>query len=93
MALTAKAALFRVFAVAFCMTFCPPRAWACVFRLKPPFLALRQDVLDLLRSGSQSVVRHELHAAVHTEPHVTPAAYPLAVQFNQADDMQHDIPL
>lgn len=23
---------------------------------------------------------------------MTPAAYPLAVQFNQADDMQHDIP-
>ena len=38
------------------------------------------------------VVCHALHVAVHTEPHVTPAAYPLAVQFNQADDMQHDIP-
>lgn len=34
-----------------------------------------------------------LHVAVHTDPHVTPAAYPLAVQFNQADDMQHAIPL
>lgn len=41
----------------------------------------------------QTVVCHALHVAVHTEPHVTPAAYPLAVQFNQADDMQHDIPL
>lgn len=75
------------------MTFCPPQTRACVFRLKPPFFALCQYVLDPLWSGSQSVVRHALHAVVHTEPHVTPAAYPLAVQFNQADDMQHDIPL
>lgn len=34
------------------------------------------------------MVCQALHVAVHTEPHVTPAAYPPAVQFNQADDMQ-----
>lgn len=63
------------------------------FRLKQLFLNLHQDVLEPLPSSSQTVVRHALHVAIHTEPHVTPAAYPLAVQFKQADDMQHDIPL
>lgn len=75
------------------MTFCPLHVQHVCFRLKPPFFALGQYVLDPLQRGSRSVVRHALHAVVHTEPHVTPAACPLAVQFNQADDMQHDIPL
>lgn len=63
------------------------------FRLKQLQLSLYQDVLESFSVSLQTVVCHALHVAVHTEPHVTPAAYPLAVQFNQADDMHHDIPL
>lgn len=54
---------------------------------------LCQDALESLMVSLQSAVCLALHVAVHTELHMTPAAYPLAVQFNQADDMQHDIPL
>ena len=62
------------------------------FRWKQLPFNLYRDVLESLLASLQTVVCHALHVAVHTEPHVTPAAYPLAVQFNQADDMQHDIP-
>lgn len=62
------------------------------FRWKQLPLNLYRDLLESLLGSLQTVVCHALHVAVHTEPHVTPAAYPLAVQFNQADDMQHDIP-
>lgn len=60
--------------------------------MKQLLLNLYRDVWESLPASLQTVVCHALHVAVHTEPHVTPAAYPLAVQFNQADDMQHDIP-
>lgn len=63
------------------------------FRLKQLQLNLYRGVLESSSLRLQTVVCHALHVAVHTEPHVTPAAYPLAVQFNQADDMHHDIPL
>lgn len=90
---TTKTALFRIFCCsALHDILSTVRTHGC-FRLKPLFLNLHQDVLEPLPSSSQTVVRHALHVAVHAEPHVTPAAYPLAVQFNQADDMQHDIPL
>lgn len=62
------------------------------FRWKQLPLNLYQNVLESLLASLQTVSCQALHVAVHTEPHVTPAAYPLAVQFNQADDMQHDIP-
>lgn len=74
------------------MPFYPLCAHICVLDEKLP-LNLYRDVLESLLASFQTVVCHALHVAVHTEPHVTPAAYPLAVQFNQADDMQHDIPL
>lgn len=71
-----------------CVCVCETR----YFRWKQLPLNLYRDVLESLQASLQTVVCHALHVAVHTEPHVTPAAYPLAVQFNQADDMQHDIP-
>lgn len=66
----------------------------CVcFGWKQLLLNLYLDVFESLLASVQTVVCHASYVAVHAEPHVTPAAYPLAVQFNQADDMQHDIPL
>lgn len=42
----------------------------------------------------QTAASHASHVvAVRADPHVTPAANSPAVQFNQADDMQHGVPL
>lgn len=62
------------------------------FRRNQLPLNLYRGAAESLPARPQTVIRHALHVAVHAESHVTPAAYPLAVQFNQADDMQHDIP-
>ncbi|KAJ8012745.1 hypothetical protein DPEC_G00046070 [Dallia pectoralis] len=57
-----------------------------------PSIFIRASLQPLL-AGLQTVVLQALHVAVHTGAHVTPAAFSLAVQFNQVDDMQHDTPL